>query len=437
MLKKVVLPILFCLLPAALTAQSSLEKYDRLLSSAGFEENWEARQHYRETINAPFYSMMHAPSVRIDQVMSPVSVKFELRREETSFYLLFLNEQKYLYPTLGRGNWIIKRDIRTGDFLQAKVFLQNHRDTYVRLFPGEDRSYLDVYLYGRPIYSGIPISVGFEELIMTPFSRILALTENRVDWERLFTDRGYEEWGILKELRDTLEYSTAQMDYVNDGAMNSRGEWVYIETGLPQTGENQGVNCSGFLKWVADGFHRAAPYGENRLLGFDELERRPPGWNREESSWDLNYDERDPRFGLDWTRNIASRLREAFTGLKTEYAAMDVDRVPFYDYKEEVGYPAGELMTILYLLAVDSPGRIYWGAVSSRFRPEGEDFSLWQYYHTALFVPRITKEGNFLCDVFQSGSWTTLEIFQDDYADTWVHLSRSDGLRRFEPADIP
>ncbi|MBN2628818.1 MAG: hypothetical protein JXA95_19295, partial [Spirochaetales bacterium] len=85
----------------------------------------------------------------------------------------------------------------------------------------------------------------------------------------------------------------------------------------------------------------------------------------------------------------------------------------------------------------DRPGRIYWGAVSSTFRPEGEAVTLWQYYHTALFVPRFTGEGDFRCDVFQSGEWTTLELFQDSYSGDWVHLSWSDGLQPFTAPPVP
>ena len=429
--------LIILMIPAFLAGQSSLDSYDRMLSHAGFEENWEVREEYKETIKAPFYSMMHAPSSYIHQVVSPVTVKFELRRGETSFYLLFLNERNGDYPTLGRGNWIIKRDIKTGNFLQAKIFLQNDRDTFIRLFPGIDRSYMDIYIYGRQIYTKIPVSVGFEELILTPFSRILSLTENIIDWSQLFTDRNYEEWSILSLFADELEEATARFNYVDDGAMNDMGEWVYINTGELQQEENRGVNCSGFLKWVADGFYKSAPFATKERLNFEELSKHPDGWIDDESSWDLNFIYRDPRFGLDWTRNITSTLRSAFTNLETEYERMDVDQVPFYDYKEEVGYLTEELDTILYLQAVNSPGRIYWGAVSGLFKPEGEDVTMWQYYHTVLFVPRFSKEGDFVCDVFQSGEWTSLEIFQDQYRDSWIHLSSSDGLRTFDPPPLP
>ena len=420
-----------------LAAQSSLDDYEYKLAQAGFTENWEVRQKYSESIMAPFYTVMHVPAAVSSQIVAGENVKFELRRAETSFYMLFLNERDGEYPTLGRGNWVIKRDIRTGEFQQAKIFLQNDADTFVRLFPGESRSSLDVYLYGRQIYKGIPVSVSFDELVLSPFARLLSLTENIIDWDGLLADRTYEEWDILKDLCFELEKGTARLEYADDGAMDERGDWVYIETGKPQTGDPVGVNCSGFLKWVADGFYSMAPYREEGYLTFAELLRLPESWREKESSWDRNFDHRDPRFGLDWTRNITSRLREAFTGIKTEYGEMDVDNVPFYDYKAEVGYPAAELNTILYLLAVNRPGRIYWGAVSSPWLPEGESVTLWQYYHTALFVPRFNGEGDFICDVFQSGEWTTLEVFLHTYGDDWVHLSRSDGLRSFSAPPTP
>jgi hypothetical protein len=432
------LPLIFLIIISLpLGAQSSLEEQGELLNRAGFAENWEVRQKFSESIIAPFYTVMHVPASISSQVISEGDVKFELRRGETSFYMLFLNEQEGEFPTLGRGNWVIKRDLRTGDFIQAKIFLQNDADTFIRLFPGEDRSYMDVYLYGHQIYKGIPVSVNFDKLILSPFARIISLTSNIVEWENLLTDRTYEEWTLLKELSFTLEKATARMEFVDDGAMNSSGEWVYIESDELQQEETPGVNCSGFLKWVADGFYTVAPYGDGSLLTFEELLELPTLWRDKESSWDRNFDYRDPRFGLDWTRNISSRLRKAFTGLDTAYGEMDVDRVPFYDYKTDVGYPAADLETIFYLLAVDRPGRIYWGAVSSPWLPDGESVSLWQYYHTALFVPRFSEEGDFICDVFQSGEWTSLEIFLDTYGEDWVHLSVSDGLQVFQSLSIP
>ncbi|MDC7219872.1 MAG: hypothetical protein PQJ59_08030 [Spirochaetales bacterium] len=430
-------PVLMILFSFSLGAQSSFDDYEELLDKAGYAENWEVRQKYTETIMAPFYTVMHVPAAVSSQIISEGDVKFELRRAETSFYLLFLNEDEGEFPTLGRGNWVIKRDIRSGDFLQAKIFLQNDADTFIRLFPGEDRSYLDVYLYGRQIYTKIPVSVAFEELILSPFARITSLTENIIDWNKILTDRTYEEWDILDDLSFELEKGAARLEYVDDGAMNSREEWVYIETGELQTEEVTGVNCSGFLKWVADGFYRPAPYGDGEWLTFEELLELPEEWLEKESSWDRNFEHRDPRFGLDWTRNIAAILREAFTGLETGYDQMDVDRVPFYDYKADVGYSASELETILYLLAVDRPGRIYWGAVSSPWKPAGESVTLWQYYHTALFVPRFSEEGDFICDVFQSGEWTSLEIFLHTYGEDWVHLTVSDGLKTFDPPALP
>ncbi|MBN2625793.1 MAG: hypothetical protein JXA95_03935, partial [Spirochaetales bacterium] len=312
-----------------LAAQSSLDVYEDMLSRAGFAENWEIREKYRTSVMAPFYTVMHVPAAESSQIITEEAVRFELRRAETSFYLLFLNEQKGKFPTLGRGNWIIKRDIRTGDFEQAKIFLQNDADTFVRIFPGENRSYLDIYLYGHQIYQNIPVSVAFDELVLSPFARILSLTQNTIDWNRLLTDRTYEEWALLKDLSFALEKGTASLEYVDDGAMNREGEWVYIESGEPQRETPPGVNCSGFVKWAADGFFTGAPYGREDFLSIAELAQTPEDEARGESSWTKNFDYRDPRFGLDWTRNISVVLRKALTGLDTTWKDTDVDRVPF------------------------------------------------------------------------------------------------------------
>ncbi len=131
--------VFFVILPLLpLFPQSSFPLEERLLREAGFHENVEARSAMSTLIKAPFYSLLTKQKEICRQVLSPVSVEFEVRKSEETFYLLFKNEQDYKYPVWGRGTYIIKRDLRSGDFLQIKIFLQNDENSFVRLYPMDE-----------------------------------------------------------------------------------------------------------------------------------------------------------------------------------------------------------------------------------------------------------------------------------------------------------
>ena len=414
----------------SLVAQSSFVGEERILDRAGFRENVEVRMGMRETINAPFFSLLTRQKEIHEQVLTPAAVEFELRKSAESFYLLFKNEKNYLYPVWGRGNYIIKRDLKTGSFLQIKIFLQNDENSFIRLFPlDESRSVMDLMLYGVQLYQDIVVPVSLEELAVTPFTRLMHMTGGTVQWDLLFTDRQYPEWNILAGLTGAVRKQLATLHQADDVAQNREGIFVRIEDGVTQ-GESGGVNCSGFAKWVADGIL----LGRGERSGLIPLgDLKEPTRNEQESlenPWSYVREDRDPYFGLDWIRNLAGILKLDETGeASTDPKNLDVDSVPFFRGRENIGYILENLQTVLYLLAVENPGSFYMGAVNS---PYGDDPVLWQYHHVVLFFPWFTEEGDFQLAVLETGAESSLENLASRYPDSFVHLVRVDRAGAFK-----
>lgn len=410
---------LLLLIPAViLSAQSSLLREEGILASASFHENVEVRSAMADSIRAPFYSLLTRQKEIHSQLLSPPAVEFELRKSESSFYLLFKNEMDYKYPVWGRGNYIIKRDLRTGTFLQIKIFLQNDEMSYIRLYPlDEERTTLELTLYGQTLYDGIVLPVSLEDLSVTSFARILFLTRDSIRWERILTDASYPEWEATAALVDALDRDLEYLKENDDGALSAEGRFILIEDGS-ESGVEGGVNCSGFAKWLADGIL----LGRGKALMSVDVLKLPTAGDRDENPWSSARPDRDPWFGLDWCRNIAAALRAAEPGGRiVKPSDTDVRDVPFYTYRENLGYELDKLKTLLYLLAVHDPGAVYLGAVNSPF---GEDPVLWQYHHVALFFPWFDRNGDFHLEVMETGERSSLENLKFRYPDSFVHLSR-------------
>jgi hypothetical protein len=420
--------IAFCYPAMSLFSQSSYPFEERLASAASFYENVEVRSAMADAINAPFYSLLTRQKEIHSQVLSPVAVEFELRKSEDSFYLLFKNELNYKYPVWGRGNYIIKRDLRSGDFLQIKIFLQNDEMSFIRLMPlGENRTSLEMSLYGVTIYNGIVLPVSIEDLSVSSFARVMHLTKDIIQWEEIFTDASYPEWEQVASLARRIGEDVDFLYESDDGAQDHLGRFVLIESGEPISGQAGAVNCSGFAKWVADGILMSR--GAESALNIESLKAPSETESRMDNPWSLAHLDRDPYFGLDWSRNLARFLRESEPG-SPEAGLLDMDlrNVPFFEYKENIGYELEKLKSLLYLQAVKEPGYFYLGAVNSLY---GKDPVLWQYYHIALFFPWFDENGDFQLEVLETGDISSLDNLKYRYPQSFVHLSKVKASKGF------
>ena len=103
--------------------------------------------------------------------------------------------------------------------------------------------------------------------------------------------------------------------------------------------------------------------------------------------------------------------------------------MPFYTYRENIGYGLENIKSVLYLLAVKNPGTFYLGSINSLF---GEDPVLWQYHHIALFFPWFSDKGDFQLAVLETGTVSSTENLEARYPDSFVHLVRVDKACNFK-----
>jgi hypothetical protein len=224
---------------------------------------------------------------------------------------------------------------------------------------------------------------------------------------------------------------------------------VYINTGLEQQGQ-QGLNCSGFTKWMIDGILR--PVTRERL---EIPPLKAPFGERGSSFTEIWEELRDPFFGLDWIRNLASRAgttlySPAFGTLKE----IEVRGEPFSQliirsrsgsaiqsypgFLENAGYSIEGLIPLLYTLAVDEPGRFYLAAVNNEISPPATENPrgtprMRQYFHVAALIPYFAENGDFQVVVFESAAETSINAFRNRYPGHCVSLVRVPVETAFEP----
>ncbi len=396
-----------------LTGLASLSALNTAQLAAAVPENYEVRERLAEVVQAPVSERPPRPAV-YPQAGWAHTVQARTESQEGHRYYLFLNGIDRSFPIASPGNYIIKRSLSTGEFVQIKVFLRGEAGSFVRLFPLKRRTVMDVYLFGQPLYRHVVLAMPLQYFISAPFSRIVALSAATVDWAALL-ESGPEERGepeLVARIRATLP----RLPDRDDGALDARGRFVLIADGSEQQGE-VGLNCSGFSKWVVDGmfFPLTGRYLEIAPLKKKHLESRGNRWSARFE------EERDPYFGLDWTRNLAVSLNAAWSGVRGGPEDYDVRSVEFLRYYEDVGYPLAQLRLALFLDYRRNPGSFYLGSLNREY---GKDPVLYQHFHVAVFFPYFSADGRFRVAVFERNEESSLESLQGRYPDSFVHLVR-------------
>ena len=351
-------------------------------------------------------------------------VKYSIQTQNEALYLLFTNEHEGSFPLASAGSYIIKRSLGDGRFRQIKIFYKNDPGSFIRVFPNADRTLMDVYLSGGLLYSGVNLPMPFDVYLTSSFDDIIAGSPSLVDWDLLLPEYRPGAFRDLLGMIDTIRERLPDLPDAEDGAMDDRGRWVSIETGEPL--EQGGVNCSGFAKWVVDGLYEPVA-GE--YLDIADLTRRHTD-DRGNRWSDRREYERDPFFGLDWTRNLACSLLAVESEDLLSYEACDVTTGKLGEYREDIGFPSEDLAFVFYEHAVRNPGSLYLGSVNGIF---GEDPPLRQHYHVAVFFPVLTQEGTLDVTVFERGKETSFSAFLARYPGEFVHLVEIRASGSFDP----
>ena len=391
-----------------------------LFSSVHFSEPTDVRQSLKDYILSSAYIAISAPHRIVYSDDIERNVEFRVIEKEQFFYQVLVPEYSGLYPLYSKGSYIIKRGKEHGEYIQAKVFLKTEASCFARLFPENERSVLQVYIYDQKIGDDIILPIAFEDLLFVPFDEIVAMTSHKLPWDVVWPHIDPAN-ATVRSMAERIAPHLSRLPDEDDGAMNSDGVFVYIETG--ERSNAGGFNCSGFAKWVVDGVSRTSGDG---LLDIEQLKRKHLG-SRGNSFSDVYEDERDPYFGLDWTRNLAA----AVSG--RGYEDNDVRDVRFHRYTEDVGYKVSELESVMYQLAVASPGRFYLGSVNVEY---GEEPKLRQHVHVVVLFPYLTSTGELSVRVMERNMETSVDSLKSRYPNGFIHLVHIEAAENYAPFDI-
>jgi len=417
--KKLIFYLLFCLESLFLFSNTIEPQNSNVLL---FPENYEIRQQLKDELLEPLLNTQNR--IQFFPLWGKqYRVKYEKLVINHDVFYSFVNETKQGFPRDSRGSFTIKRSRKNGFFQWMKIVIRSEPYCYLKIIPDERRCILDLYLFNNLLYRKIILPIDFLTLVFEPFSKIARLTENIIDWQ-LVLNRGnagvYSD--IQKTVRELRELHSAIKE-VDDGAQSNSGEFVFIETGEAQ-GVHKGFNCSGFAKWVVDGFYRPLT---GRFIDIAELKLKHINFRG--NRWNKEYDKyRDLYFGLDWTRNLALSLEQARSKELVAYEDADVRYIKYFTYREDSGYPVKDLKLLLYILATVEPGNFYLASVNNLYT---KNPLLRQHFHVALFFPYFDNQGNFQIVVLDQHSEQSIESFIVTYSSDFIHFVRIKAFGEF------
>ncbi len=358
----------------------------------------------------------------------PVRVATEFT--PTHAYMVFVPQRDGGFAIDTAGTYVLRRRRSDGLTDQIKIFLRDGPDFFIRVFPvSHDRSEMDVFLAGVRTHHRLPLPVGITRALEEPLDRLLALTDRRVLWTLFYPPIDHDGYRVVREMAVLARSLLHTLPDADDGAMDENGNLVLIESLRPQD-QQGGFNCSGFAKWIIDGL-MMGQFG--RWLAIEPLRRKHLDLRGHQWSHAVE-DDRDPYFGLDWTRNLATALLSASGGVNEVHPeSADVRSVAFSEYREDVGYPVAELARVLYLLAVTEPGHLYLGSFS---REAGGDRALNQHVHIAVLFPFFDSDGTFRIVVLERNVESSIESLSRRFGRNHVHLVRVRADDSFAPPVI-
>ena len=197
------------------------------------------------------------------------------------------------------------------------------------------------------------------------------------------------------------------------GAIDSEGKYT--------TDSNNGLNCSGFIKWIADGFYMPIRKQNNELplyMSLQALRTKHPN-SRGDRYTNLFEDIRDPYFGLDWTRNIAISLANLRDKKKYGIEDFDIRDSEIVSYIEDRGYPIEAIEEVIKEQERKNPNRIYLCSISG---PYGENPRLHQHYHVCVFIPYYADENQLQVAVFERNKETSFDYLKLRNPKPYCHI---------------
>ena len=374
----------------------------------------------------------------------PGGGRVELRAEASKdeFMVIFARELKNSngnganrvgnFPGWAQGSWILIRSRNTGEATRIRVFLRSDPYTYTEFRPfSHDKCQMDVVLYNAYIVRSVTLPVTMERLYTMQLNEVLNLAGGQ--FPRRYFEPNPDDYRLNRQFITKVRERLKGLEFADDGAIDQKGNYVYINTGLEQKGNPPGLNCSGFAKWLVDGILR--PVTGERL---EIPPLKEPFGERGSSLTDLWEKQRDPFFGLDWIRNLASAVWSKL--ISPSFGNLDEIEVrsdrfsqlilrtrnnsTLYAYPgflENAGFGVEGLQPLLYMLAIDEPGKFYLAAINNEMGPQATQENprgaprMRQYFHIAAFVPYFSENGVFHIAVFESAAENSFSDFRNRF----------------------
>jgi hypothetical protein len=379
---------------------------------------------------------------RIETLRSGARIEVRTERAGDEFGIILARERNGAFPGWIQGSWAVTRSAGTGALLRVRFFPRSDPYAYIQFRPLDGgRSLMDAVVYDAYLARSVTVPLGIERLLTARVQDILRPATDNPALIRYF-DPKPDDYAGLRALIARVRQRLPELSYVDDGAIDGNGNYVFIETLLPQEAEPYGLNCSGFAKWLVDGL--LLPVTGRRL---PVTALKQPYGERGSSLTAPFEPVRDPFFGLDWTRNLAAASASAIKS--PAFAALDeieVRESPFSQiivrkqgasrteqytgFLPDAGFAVKGLPALLYTLAVDEPGTVYLGAVNAEMLPKPR---MRQYFHIAALLPYFDEYGTFHVVVFESAAETSFSRFVARYPENYINLVRLPSETVFEP----
>jgi hypothetical protein len=338
------------------------------------------------------------------------------------------------FPGWAQGSWVFSRDRRNGGLVSIRTFPGRDPYTYAQFRPLADgKSQMDVVIYDAYLVQSHPLPLAVERIMEIPLEEVFKAAGTA--FPRRYFDPYPGRYRDIRALAARIRRELPPLSFRDDGAIDDQGRYVFINTLAPQNGKG-GLNCSGFAKWVVDGILRPLT---GTLLSVEAL-KQPFG--ERGSSFTEPYERlRDPFFGLDWTRNLASRANsvilspafgklEEFEVRNAPFGSLIVRGKgdapaglrPYPGFLLNAGFGVEGLQALLYTLAIDEPGRIYLASVNDEISSPDPP-RMRQHFHVAVLVPYFNEYGIFRTAVFESAGETSFARFKGRYPGCYVNLA--------------
>ncbi len=339
------------------------------------------------------------------------------------------------------GSWILYRNKEDGKPERIQYFFQSDADVYITIRPDGSKSLADIHLFNTyPVY-GVNLGFPLEYFYTASFDKLYKLTSNLLPWNYFTLEEGM--YGANLQMIGVIRENLGGLSYEPDTALDHEGLPVSISSGErknPENNDTLNVDTAGFAKWVVDGLVYAQT---GSFLNLDPLKRESVQIQTGTMAQSV-LEKYNIYFALDWIRNLAAAFASVFSGRDIPYektgsevtikpfAAVQTDRgVERYDaYISGTGYNTITLKSLMYVLAVTEPARMYLGAVRQSDRKSPE---VVYYNEVAVFFPFFDDEGAFHCIVYEGPRELTIEEFTKEWENSFISLVRLKTSKRFFP----